>query len=205
MQIIAATVDLSGYGRQEREVVARIIHSCADPSIAETILISPGAIPAAIAALQSESAVITDVEMVRSALYAPSPLCMLAQVPSAQKNKTRTQLGIELAARSRPSRSIFVVGCAPTALATIIELAQSHAIDPAAVIALPVGYVGASEAKDALAKSGISSITNRGGRGGSAMTAAAFNAIARMAAGIYSFEAAIGATEFSDVTSKNAI
>ena len=195
-------MDFSRFDREEREVVARIVHSCADPSIVESIAIATGAISAAIGAIRNGHAVITDVEMVKSAIYFGSPVCMLGDVVQSEGNKTRTQLGIERAALANAENSIFVIGCAPTALESVIELSRQGAINPSAIIALPVGYVGAAEAKAHLAHSQLRYITNIGVRGGSAITAAAFNAIARMASGTYSFEAAIGSSVAADLPEK---
>lgn len=202
--IISETMDLSRFDREEREVIARIVHSCADPSIAESLAIQAGAISAAIGAIQSGGVVITDVEMVKSALYFGSPVCMLGEIRQSEKNKTRTQLGVERAALKYPQGSIFVIGCAPTALETVIELTQQGTISPSAIIALPVGYVGAAQAKAHLVQSQLPYITNIGVRGGSAITAAAFNAIARMAAGIYSFEAAVSSKVVAELDEKGS-
>ncbi len=187
---LAGEIDLTPYTRSEREVLARIIHSCADPSMANSICYKPTSIAAAITLVQNDAVIITDTEMVRHALYSQNTKCALNQVVSAPNGKTRTQHAMEIAAKEHPIGTVFVIGCAPTALFSIIELANTGEIEPGAIIALPVGYVGAARSKELLCETPYEYITNRGPRGGSAITAAAFNAIARMAAGQYSFEAA---------------
>ena len=188
--IIAESVDLQYLSRPEREVAARIIHACADPSILPTLVFAPGVISAAVIALKQKHRIITDVEMVKNAIYTSDAICYLSEISQRSEGKTRTQLGIEKAALEFGQGAIFVIGCAPTALFSILDLHERGLISPTAVIALPVGFVGSSQAKEALSCSTIPHITNRGVRGGSAMTAAAFNAIARMAVDHYPFEEA---------------
>lgn len=194
---IAHEVDLSRHTREEREVIARIIHSCADPSIASTLNFSTNSIHAAIDLLRNSAPIITDTQMVRHALYAENIICALDHQNKSDGAKTRSQLGIEGAAKQYPYGAIFVIGCAPTALMSLLEMADHEEIVPGAIIALPVGYVGAAESKAKLSMSRYDFLTNSGARGGSAMTAAAFNAIARMAADQYSFESATAGTDKS--------
>ncbi|KJF18111.1 precorrin-8X methylmutase [Acidithrix ferrooxidans] len=192
MAIIAQSVNLNGFDRYEREVAARVIHACADPTILETLSFSDGSVAKAVNCLaNSRAKVITDVEMTRRALYWRETICGLDQVETPDQNKTRTQTGIENALLESPSDPIVVIGCAPTALYSVIELWEKERIDPTLVVALPVGFVGAAEAKKLLQESEIPQISNIGPRGGSAMTAAAFNAIARMAKGSFVLEEAL--------------
>jgi precorrin-8X/cobalt-precorrin-8 methylmutase len=86
---------------------------------------------------------------------------------------TRSAAGFRLAAEEVGERAIWVVGNAPTALFELLELD----VDPALVVGLPVGFVGAAESKDALVRSGLPSIANRGPKGGSAVAAAVLNAL----------------------------
>ncbi|MGH8990745.1 MAG: precorrin-8X methylmutase, partial [Acidimicrobiia bacterium] len=88
-----------------------------------------------------------------------------------------------LAAARHPEGAVFAIGCAPTALAELIRLARAGEVAPALIVGLPVGFVGAAEAKDALVRSGLVSITNRGEKGGSAAAGAAVNALVRLAHG----------------------
>jgi precorrin-8X/cobalt-precorrin-8 methylmutase len=87
-----------------------------------------------------------------------------------------------VAARRWPAGAVVVVGNAPTALFEVLALAAAGRFAPALVIGLPVGFVGAAEAKEALRSAPLASVSNVGERGGSAVAAAALNAIARLAA-----------------------
>ena len=78
---------------------------------------------------------------------------------------------------------MFVVGCAPTALVELVELAAAGRVEPALVVGLPVGFVGAAESKEALGASGLPAVSNVGEKGGSAVAAAAVNALLRAAGG----------------------
>ena len=190
LRIVAQTANLARFGREEKEVAARVVHACADPTMADSLILTPGAVTAALHALRADAKVVTDVEMVRRALYVKGALCALDFTRQASWPRTRTELGIERALDAAGEGAIAVIGCAPTALEALITMTAAKRVHLAAVVALPVGYVGAAAAKENLLASGIPAITNRGARGGSAVTAAAFNALVRMANGTYSFEAA---------------
>ena len=95
---------------------------------------------------------------------------------------TRSAAAMRLAAAAHPSGAVFVVGCAPTALVELVDLAAAGAVEPALVIGVPVGFVGAAESKAALRASGLPAVSNVGERGGSAAAAAACNALIRAAA-----------------------
>jgi precorrin-8X/cobalt-precorrin-8 methylmutase len=92
---------------------------------------------------------------------------------SGPLEETRSAAGVRAAVREVGPGAVWVIGCAPTALAALLE-ADAR---PALVIGLPVGFVGAVEAKHALAVSGLPAVTNRGVKGGSAVAAAALNAL----------------------------
>lgn len=111
--------------------------------------------------------------------------CFLSRVASAPERSTRSAEAMRLAAAAHPEGALWVVGNAPTALAAIMSLHSAGALRPAAVIGLPVGYVGAADAKAALWAGPLRAIavTNSGRRGGSAVAAAALNALARLANG----------------------
>ncbi|MGQ0744376.1 MAG: precorrin-8X methylmutase [Acidimicrobiales bacterium] len=93
---------------------------------------------------------------------------------------TRSAEGIRRAARAHPHGAVWVVGCAPTALEELCRLYQAGEVWPALVVGTPVGFVGATEAKERLRASAMLSISNRGETGGSAMAAAVVNALARL-------------------------
>jgi precorrin-8X/cobalt-precorrin-8 methylmutase len=185
--ILHERVDLSGWPVGARDIVARIIHATADESFATSMRIGPSAIAAAVAALRAGAPVVCDARMVVAGVPPVERMtdvrCYLDQVPQAGPFETRSAAAIARAAEFHPDGAIWVVGNAPTALTQLLTLGEAGAVRPAAVIGLPVGYVGASEAKDALWGSGWRdrAVTNRGVRGGSPTAAAAMNALARLA------------------------
>jgi precorrin-8X/cobalt-precorrin-8 methylmutase len=95
---------------------------------------------------------------------------------------TRAAAGVRAAAARHPTDAIVVVGCAPTALDEVVDLAAQCRFEPALVIGMPVGFVGAAESKARLRASGLPAISNVGEKGGSAVAAAAVNALVRLAA-----------------------
>lgn len=185
--IMAAEVDLSAWPGPERHVVARMIHATADETFASSARIGAEAVDAGLDALRRRAPVICDARMVAAGIpsvAARSPvLCYLERVPSAPAGRaTRSEAAIEAAAAEHPDGALWVIGNAPTALARLLDLHAGGLVRPACVIGLPVGYVGAAEAKQALWDSPLRplSITNHGRRGGSPVAAAAVNALARL-------------------------
>jgi precorrin-8X/cobalt-precorrin-8 methylmutase len=172
-RIMAGRVDLSDLEPGRRAVVERVIHASADFEYAATMQFDEGAVEAAIDALHAGATIVTDVEMVRAGI--PGAVCHLPATPGAAA--TRSAAGIREAASLYPRRAVVVVGCAPTALVEAIECAW----DPAVIVGLPVGFVGAAESKEAARASRHRTITNVGEKGGSAVAAAAVNALRRLA------------------------
>lgn len=179
-RILAERVDLSRYDERARAVVARVIHASADVEFADTMVLTDDAVAAGVDALRAGAPVITDVEMVRAGLTDVEAVCYLRDA-TADGDLTRSAAAMRLAARRHPEGGIVVVGCAPTALFEVVELAAAGQFAPALVIGLPVGFVGAAESKDAVRRSGLPAITNVGEKGGSAVAAAALNALRRLA------------------------
>lgn len=186
-RIMDGLVDLSEWAEAERHVVARMIHATADESFATSARIGTGAVGAGVDALARRATVICDARMVAagvpSVAGATDVRCYLDRVEQAPTDDTRSAAAIELAATDHPDGAIWVVGNAPTALARLIDLHRDGRLRPACVIGLPVGYVGAAEAKQALWDSPLRdlAITNEGRRGGSPVAAAALNALYRLA------------------------
>jgi precorrin-8X/cobalt-precorrin-8 methylmutase len=187
--IMASRVDLSMWAEGPRQVVARMIHATADESFAESALIGVEAVGAAIRALSSGAPVVCDSKMVAAGVpqvaSMTTVLCYLDHVQPPPIPGTRSAAAIEMAAGEHPDGAIWVIGNAPTALARLVDLHRAGTLHPAVVIGLPVGYVGAAEAKEELWASGLRdlSVTNRGPRGGSPVAAAALNSLARLASG----------------------
>jgi precorrin-8X/cobalt-precorrin-8 methylmutase len=171
-----------------RAVMRRIIHAGADFSFATSLRFHPRAIERAVAALRQRRPVICDVHMVRQGFtkYDGPVLCAIDAGPVAAaaqtQGTTRAAAAIERL-QAQLEGAIVAVGNAPTALWKVMELAQRPGgPQPAVVIGLPVGFVGALESKLALARSGLCYITNLSPRGGSPTAAAALNALALLAA-----------------------
>ncbi|MFA5955407.1 precorrin-8X methylmutase [Hyphomicrobium sp.] len=186
--IIRSEADLADLSPQEERVAVRIIHACGMVDIARDIVMSPTFACAAEAALKSGAPILCDSMMVadgitRTRLPAEnSVVCTLRdpRVPemAAAIGNTRTAAAMELW-KPQLAGSVVVVGNAPTALFRLLEMLDEGAPKPAAVIGMPVGFVGAAESKDALAADGrVPFAIVRGRKGGSAMAAAAVNALA---------------------------
>ena len=187
--IIRAEADLAGFDPVLERAVVRMIHACGMVDLAGDVDASPGFAGAATAALQAGAPVLCDTRMVasgvtRSRLPAGNDVvCTLGdpRVPAlaAELDTTRTAAAVELW-RERLAGSLVVVGNAPTALIRALELVAEGAPPPAAIIGVPVGFVGAAESKDALAANGagLEYLVVHGRRGGSAIAAAAVNALA---------------------------
>ena len=179
-RILAERVDLSYLAPDPRAVVARVIHASADLEFATTMVVSEEAVAAGVAALREGAPVVTDVEMVRHGLTDVEAHCYLADAV-AEPGVTRSAAAMRIAAARHPDGAVVVVGCAPTALAEVVALAAAGRFRPALVVGLPVGFVGAAESKEALRASGLPAVTNMGEKGGSAVAAAAVNALRRLA------------------------
>jgi precorrin-8X/cobalt-precorrin-8 methylmutase len=188
--IIRAEADLSRFSADEAEVVVRMIHACGLIDAAKHIVFGPGLVAAARTALAQGAPILCDAEMVahgitRARLPAGNEvICTLrdARVPAlaGKLGTTRSAAAVGLWG-DRLAGAVVAIGNAPTALFRLIELLDSGAPRPAAILAIPVGFVGAAEAKEALAADprGVPFLIVRGRIGGSAMTAAAVNALAR--------------------------
>lgn len=186
---IRAEADLDGLPAGLQDVAIRIVHACGMVDVAGQLRYSAGVGSAARAALQAGSPILCDSEMVahgvtRKRLPADNEvICSLRdeRTPAlAQRlGNTRSAAAMELW-RDRLDGAVVAIGNAPTALFRLLELIAEGAPRPAAVLGFPVGFVGAVESKDALAQQdlGLEYLTIPGRRGGSAMAAAAINALA---------------------------
>ena len=174
-RIVAERVDLSRFGPLSAAIVARVIHASADLEYGDTMVVDEAAVEAGVAALRHGAPVVVDVEMVRHGIRGVGAHCYLR--PEVAVGTTRAAAGMALAARQHPEGAIVVVGCAPTALDEAIRR-----FSPALVIGMPVGFVGAADSKERLRASGLTAISNVGDKGGSAVAAAAMNALVRLAA-----------------------
>jgi len=188
--IIRAEADLSRFSADESDVAVRMIHACGAVELAPYIIFGPNLVAAARAALAAGAPILCDSEMVgrgvtRSRLSENNEvICTLNDarvVDLAQRlATTRSAAAVDLWSE-RLGGAVVAIGNAPTALFRLLDLLDAGAAKPAAILGIPVGFVGAAESKEALAANprGVPFLTVRGRMGGSAITAAAVNAIAR--------------------------
>ena len=188
--IIRAEADLSRFSEEESDVAVRMIHAAGLVEAAAHFVFSPGFISSARAALQAGAPIFCYAEMVaRGVTAARLPagndvICTLRdpRTPGLAKEtgNTRSAAAIRLWLE-RMAGSVVAIGNAPTALFYLLELLRDGAPKPAAILGMPVGFVGAAESKEALAENsyGVPFAIVRGRLGGSAMTAAALNSLAR--------------------------
>ena len=186
---IRAEAELDGLPSEVVGVAVRMIHSCGMVDLVRDLAHSPRVVLEARAALRAGAPVFCDAAMVaagvtRRRLPADNDiLCTLSdeRVPglAEQLGTTRSAAAMELW-RDRLEDSVVAIGNAPTALFRLLEMIEEGAGRPAAVLGIPVGFVGAVESKEALVShaSGLEHLVVHGRRGGSAMTVAAINAIA---------------------------
>jgi precorrin-8X/cobalt-precorrin-8 methylmutase len=185
-RILERRVDLSHLEPGPRAVVERVIHASADLEFATSMVVDAAAVAAGVRAFRAGAPVVCDVEMVRRGIRGDIAECHLAGDTcsgdeSSHSDSTRAALGMRAAAARHPVGAVFVVGCAPTALIEVVNLVGTGAFEPALVVGLPVGFVGAADAKARLCHSGLPAITNVGEKGGSAVAAAAANALVLLA------------------------
>jgi precorrin-8X/cobalt-precorrin-8 methylmutase len=186
---IRAEADLAGLPADVSQVVVRMIHACGMTDLVEDLLWSPRVVADARAALRAGAPILCDVSMVASGVTRKrlpadnEVICTLSDpsVPELAKRmgNTRSAAAMELWL-PRLEGAVVAVGNAPTSLFRLLEMIEAGAPRPAAVIGVPVGFIGAAESKQALAEhpSALEHLVVRGRRGGSAMAAAAINAIA---------------------------
>ena len=186
---IRAESDLSGLSADEAQVAVRMIHSCGMVDLVDDLAFSPDVVATARGALQDGAPILCDVQMVASGVTRrrlPADnevVCTLSdpRVPDlAQRlGTTRTAAAVELWGE-RLDGAVVAIGNAPTALFHLLDHLRGVPWRPAAVLGMPVGFVGAAESKQALARSdlGLAHVVVHGRRGGSAITCGALNAIA---------------------------
>ncbi len=184
-RIMRSEIDLSKWNDIDRTIVERIIHSSADLDYANMTLVGRNAGSAGLRALQAGAPIVVDANMVKTGITTRASHCYLDDIakPSPDPLVTRSALAMRRGIEMHPDGAIFVIGNAPTALFELLAQVEAGTVRPAMVIGLPVGFVGASESKEALRQSSIAdiSISNIGRKGGSAVAAGAINALLRLA------------------------
>jgi precorrin-8X/cobalt-precorrin-8 methylmutase len=176
-RILRGMVDLTHLGPLSRAVAERIIHASADPDYAESLVLDEAALENGISALRRGESIVTDVGMVAAGITGRQTRCFVSDPRSRELSErfgiTRSAAGFRLAAEDVGGGAVWVVGNAPTALFELLGLD----VAPSLVIGLPVGFVGAADSKEDLVASGLPAVANRGPKGGSAVAAAALNAL----------------------------
>ncbi len=190
--IARAEADLGGIADDAADLALRLVHACGRPEVVADLVISPDAVTTGRAALATGAAILTDVEMVvhgiirRRLPAANRVVCRLSdpRVPdiAARHGTTRSAASVDLWDDDLAG-AVVAIGNAPTALFRLLERLADGAPRPALIVGFPVGLVGAAESKQALIDhaDGIPYLTLRGRAGGSALAAAAVNALAAAA------------------------
>ncbi len=190
--VIRDEANLSRFPADVARVVVRLIHTCGQVDVAEHVAFTDDVVTRARAALQSGAPVLCDSSMVAAGittarLPAANEVVSLVADPraadlAARRGTTRSAAGVELWA-DRMAGAVMAIGNAPTALFRLLELIDEGVAAPVAVLGGPVGFVGSAQSKQELVDRprGLSYLVVRGRRGGSAMAAAAVNAIANEA------------------------
>ncbi|PDT79809.1 precorrin-8X methylmutase [Sinorhizobium sp. BJ1] len=188
--IIRAEADLSGFSEDEADLAVRMVHACGSVEAARQFVFSADFVSAARDALKNGAPIFCDAEMVahgvtRGRLPAGNEVICTLRDPrtveiAAEIGNTRSAAALRLWGE-RMAGSVVAIGNAPTALFYLLEMLRDGAPKPAAILGMPVGFVGAAESKDALAENsyGVPFAIVRGRLGGSAMTAAALNSLSR--------------------------
>jgi precorrin-8X/cobalt-precorrin-8 methylmutase len=184
---IRAEADLAGLPDDVARVVVRMIHACGQVDLVADVAFSPAVVERARAALNTGAPVLCDAQMVASGITRrrlPRDNDVVCTLNDPRTPRLAEELGTTRTAAAlalwgdRLDGAVVAIGNAPTALFHLLEMVAAGAPRPAAVLGIPVGFIGAAESKDALAASDLEFLVVRGRRGGSAMTAAAVNAIA---------------------------
>ena len=180
-RILRSRIDLSHLPPLTRAVTERVIHASADFDYAIDIVADEAALAAGVAAIRRGVPVVTDVAMVASGITSYPVICKVGEGLATRLSRT---VGITVSAAAARLAfgeagpgAIWVIGCAPTALEEILQ----RDVSPTLIIGMPVGFVGAADSKAKLRHSGLPALSNKSEKGGSAVAAAAFNALHRVA------------------------
>jgi precorrin-8X/cobalt-precorrin-8 methylmutase len=180
-RILRSRIDLSRLPKHSRDVTERVIYASADFDYATDLVCDEEALDSAVGALAGGAAVVADAATVAAGIAGCPVVCKIGEPLTARLARTASisaaAAAVRLAFGEVGPGAVWVVGCEPAALTEIL----SRGVEPAFVIGLPVGFVGAAEAKDALRASGIRSVSNVSEKGGAAVAAAALEALLRSA------------------------
>lgn len=185
---------LSKAPKKHVAIIERVVHTTADPEFAKLLVISDKAVDAGVAAIKAGAKIVTDVKMIKAGInearvrrfggkiltYIDDPR---ATKMATEESITRSTAAARLAVADGADGAIFLIGNAPTAAFELAEQVKKGAVKPALIVAVPVGYVGAAESKEVIAKLPIPFIITRGRKGSSTIAVAVFNALLNMAEG----------------------
>jgi precorrin-8X/cobalt-precorrin-8 methylmutase len=192
-RILRSRIDLSRLPKHSRDVTERVIYASADFDYATDLVCDEEALAMGVDALAAGAAVVADEATVAAGITGCPVVCKIGEPLTARLARTAgisaAASAVRLAFGEVGPGAVWVVGCSPAALAEIL----SRGVEPAFVIGLPVGFVGAAEAKDALRASGICSVSNVSEKGGAAVAAAALEALLRSATAVSGSRAGWGA------------
>jgi precorrin-8X/cobalt-precorrin-8 methylmutase len=175
-RFLRSTVDTSRLPPHTRDVVERVVHTTADIGWIEDLVLDEGALARGVAVLRAGAPLVVDVAMVAAGITTYPSICGIGAV-GASDGLTRSAAGIRTVAERAADGALWAIGNAPTALVELLRLCSSGTVRPALIVGLPVGFVGAVEAKAALRASGLPQLSNRSAKGGAAVAAAAVNAL----------------------------
>ena len=170
--ILRSRMDTTALPPLTRAVVERVVHASADLDYVADLVCDEAALSRGVAALRDGAPIVADVHMVAAGITAQPAVCRIRDAAPGP-GETRAAAGIRLASTSVGPGAVWVIGCAPTALFALLDLDT----EPALVVGLPVGFVGASDSKAALRASGLPAVSNVSAKGGAAVAAAAVNAL----------------------------
>jgi precorrin-8X/cobalt-precorrin-8 methylmutase len=173
-------------------IIERVVHTTADPEFAKLLVISDGAVEAGVAAIKAGVKIVTDTKMIKAGIhegrvqrFGGEILTYIddqrASKLAVEESVTRSTAAIRLAVGDGADGAIFLIGNAPTAASELSEQVKAGKVKPALIIAVPVGYVGAAESKEAIAKLAVPYMITRGRKGSSTIAVAIFNALLNMA------------------------
>ncbi len=193
---IRSRIDFTGLDKVQQSIVERMIHSSGDFSVQSSVRFSPSACEQAINALQNGAKIFTDTYMAKAAVapVAKRTLdsdvrCILGMAPDSVDNisTTRSAIGMRKMWLDFEKKDCFlsapivVIGSAPTALMSLLDLIDQGSKMPSLIIGMPVGFIGVSESKNRLLNSDCSHIVLQGSKGGASLAAASINALLKSA------------------------
>ena len=190
----AIGVDLAKFPSDQVPIVERVVHTTADPEFAKLLVISDDAVSAGVAAIKAGAKIVTDVKMVKAGINDARLKKFGSKISTYMNDErtmelakseslTRSAAAMRLAIKDGLDGAIILIGNAPTAAFELADQIKKGKVKPALIVAVPVGFVGAAESKEVVAKLSVPYVITRGRKGGSTIAVAVFNALLSMAEG----------------------